>query len=202
MFNPTFASKNREVGRAILLEGPTSEPITLVQLKHNCNMAISDTAHDDKLNLLIAMARQKWEADTDSCCLTQVWSVAIDSFPGVEFRLPKRPIQDIADIAYYDLNNENQLLGEEVYSLNAPARKVHLNTLQNYPSTYERWDAVTVTFVAGYDSPANVPALHKQAMLMLATFYFENPDMLMSEAMQTLKAYETIVTQFVRSTYP
>ena len=202
MFYPTFQSKNREVGRAILLEGPTSEPITQTEAKKQCEIALSDTAHDDQLDLLITAARQQWETDTDSCCLTQVWSVAIDSFPGVEFRLPKRPIQEIADITYYDSGNESQLLDEDIYSLNAPARTIHLNTLKDYPTTYERWDAVTVTFVAGYDNAASVPAIHKQAMRLLIGYYFENRDMLMSEAMQTIKAYESIVTRFVRSTYP
>jgi uncharacterized phiE125 gp8 family phage protein len=202
MFNPTFASKNREVGRATLLQAPALEPITLSEAKKQCEIAESDTAHDDQLDLLIQAAREQWESDTDSCCLTQVWSVSIDTFPGVTFKLPKRPVKVIADITYYDAGNQLQLLGEEVYSLNAPARTVHLNTLQNWPSTYERWDAVNVTFAAGYATVAEVPAIHKQAIRLLVGYYFENRDMLMSDALQSVRAYESLVAKYLRSSYP
>jgi hypothetical protein len=39
-------------------------------------------------------------------------------------------------------------------------------------------------------------------MRLLIGYYFENRDTLMSEAMQTLRAYEAIVSRFVRSSYP
>jgi hypothetical protein len=39
-------------------------------------------------------------------------------------------------------------------------------------------------------------------MLLLVGHYFENRDMLMSDAIQTMKPYEALVTRFMRSNYP
>ena len=195
-------SSQEEVSRATLLEGPASEPVTLTEAKKQCEIAASDTAHDDHLTLLIQAAREQWEHDTDSCVLTQVWSVTLDDFGGESFRLPKRPITEIVDIQYYDSGNVRTTLSTDVYSFNPANRSVHLNSLQTWPSTYERWDAVTVTYVAGYDYAADVPAVHKQAMRLLIGHYFENRDMIMADAMSTIRAYNALVSRFVRSTYP
>lgn len=189
-----------EVSRATLVTGPTTEPVTLAEARKQLELSPSDTAHDDHLALLIQAAREQWEHDTDSCCLTQTWRVTLPGFD--EVCLPKRPVQSITSITYYDTSNVSQTLSTDIYSLDAAARAVRLKYLQVWPTTITRWDAVTVTYVAGYTSVANVPAIHKQAMRLLISHYFENRDMLMSAALQSMPAYEALVQRFLRSSYP
>lgn len=190
------------VSRATLVTAPASEPITLAEARKQLELANDDTTHSDHLTLLIQAAREQWEHDTDSACLTQTWSVNLPYFSGSSIALPKRPIQSITSITYYDSAEASQTLATSVYAFDAAARKVRLKTLQTWPTTYERFDAVTVTFVAGYASAANVPAIHKQAMRLLISHYFENRDMIMSEALQSMPAYEALVSRFLRSSYP
>lgn len=190
-----------EVSRATLVTGPTLEPVTLAEARKQLELSPSDTAHDDHLTLLIQAAREQWEHDTDSCCLTQTWRVNLAGFCGYEIELPKRPVQSVI-VTYYDASNVSQTLSTSIYSLDTASRRIVLTSLQSWPVTYERWDAVTVTYVAGYTSAANVPAIHKQAMRLLISHYFENRDMLMGAALQSMPAYEALVSRFLRSTYP
>lgn len=191
-----------EVSRATLVTGPTSEPITLAEARKQCELSPTDTAHDDHLTALIQAAREKFEHDTDSAVLTQTWSVTLEDLNDDEIYLPKRPIQSITHIKYYDSLNALQTMSTSIYSLDAAARAVRLNYLQVWPFILNRWDGVTVTYVCGYTSTSAVPQIYKQAMKLLIAHNFENRDMLMSEGMQTLPAYEMIVRAFGRSTYP
>lgn len=191
-----------EVSRAALITAPASEPVTLTQAKKQLEISASQTDHDDQITLLIQAAREQWEHDTDSCCLTQTWEATTEELGDDEIYLPKRPVQSISYVKYYDANDIQQTLSTSYYDLDAPGRAVRLKTLQVWPTVYDRWDAVTVRYVCGYTSAALVPAIHKQAILLLVGHYFENRDMVMGEALQSMPAYEALVRRFMRSTYP
>lgn len=197
----SYKNRTGEVSRPSLLEGPLLEPVTIAEARKQCELGTS-TAHDDHLELLIQAAREQWEHDTDSCVITQVWSVTLDRFRGIEIELPKRPIAEIADVQYYDSNNVLTALDDAVFSFDAAARKLHLNSQQSWPDIYDRWDAVIVTFVCGVDTAAEVPAIQKQAIRLLIGHYFENRDMLMSDAMQAVRGYEHLVRRYLRTSYP
>lgn len=184
--------------RATVVTGPTSEPVTLAQARKQLELSPSDTAHDDQLSLLIQAAREQWEHDTDSALLTQTLSVALPYFAEVE--LPKRPIQSITSVTYYNEADVLQTLSTSIYDLDKPRRLVRLKTLQTWPSVATRWDAATITYVAGYASVAAVPAIAKQAILLLVGNYFENRDMIGSA--MSLAAYENLVMRFRRASYP
>ena len=185
--------------RATLITPPASEPVTLAQAKNACNLAASDTAHDDKLTLLIQAAREQWEHDTDAACLTQVWELSFSEFQGEEIRLPKRTLQSVGSVKYYDTLNSQQTLSTSVYDVDLASR---LGYLQQWPAIVDRWDAVTIRYTVGYASAAAVPAIHKQAILMLVAYYFENPDMLVSDQAYTMAPYERLVARYMRSDYP
>lgn len=191
-----------EVSRALLVTPPASEPISLAEAKKQLEIASSDTAHDAHISLLIQAAREQWEADMDSACLTQTWKVFAEEFDDDEIYLPKRPIQSITHIKYYDSANVLQTLSTSIYSLDQAERAVRLDSLKVWPSVYDRFDAITITYVAGYANAMSVPAIHKQAILLLVGKYFENRDMMISDAIAKDGAYEALVAKFMRSNYP
>ena len=175
--------------------------MTLLQAKKQLEIASTDTAHDNQLQLLIQAAREQWEHDTDSCVLTQTLTCTAEYLcDGIE--IPKRPIQSITSIKYYDTSNVQQTLSTAVYSLDAPRRQIRLKYLQSWPDNLDRWDSILITYVAGYTTVGNVPAIAKQAILLLIAHYFENRDMLLNVAMEQVKAYEMLVRRYQRSTYP
>lgn len=194
-------SKEIQVSRPTLVTGPATEPITLAEARKQCELGNS-TAHDDQLTLLIQAAREQWEHDTDAACITQTWSIVVGAFCDDIIHLPKRPLQSVTHVKYYDETETLQTLSTSIYDVDLADRAVRLGYMQNWPLTIDNWNAATVTYVVGYTSASTVPAIHKQAMRLLIGHYFENRDMLMSDAMQSLKAYENLVARFMRSTYP
>lgn len=190
-----------EVSRATLITGPASEPVTLVQAKKQLEIPQSDPSHDDHVALLIQAAREQWEHDTDSAVIEQTWMVNAECFCDDELYLPKRPIQSITSVKYYDSTNTQQTLSTSVYQLDAANRAVRLKYLQIWPTTLDRFDAVEIKYVCGYDDATAVPAVAKQAILLLIGHYFENRDMI-GNAMSEVVAYENLVKRFMRPTYP
>ena len=191
-----------EMGRVTVVTAPTLEPLTLDEAKKQVEVASSDTYHDEHLIRLIQQAREQWETDTDSACLTQTLRVYLDAFCDIAIDLPRRPIQSISTVKYYDGSNVLQTLSSSVYSLNAAEREVELAYNQSWPSTVlGRWDAVQITYIAGYTSRQLVPMLARQAMLLLVGYYFEanRGD---NDRQNDLRAYENLVLKQMRSTYP
>ena len=190
-----------ETSRAMLVTAPVSEPITLAEAKKQLELSPADTAHDAQLSLLIQAAREQWEADTDSACLTQTWKVTAEEFDDDEIYLPKRPVQSITHVKYYDSGDVLQTLSTSVYDLDQSCRAVRLKNLQVWPAVSDRWDAITITYVAGYAQSYLVPAIAKQAMLLLVGYYFDanRGD---NDRNNDQRAYEALVTKFIRSNYP
>lgn len=191
----------QSTNRTAVLTPPTIEPITLQQARNQCNLSPSDTAHDDKLTLLIQAAREQWENDTDTAVMQQTLTMTLPYF-SLEIHLQKRPVQSVVSIVYYDTLDVLSTVDTNIYSLDAPNRIIRENYLKDWPMTLDRWDAVKVTYIAGYASTSEVPAVAKQAMLLLVAHYFENADMIMSESMMTVSTYEQLVRRFMRSNYP
>lgn len=179
---------------------PTIEPLTLNQAKKQNFLATSDTMHDEELARLIQAAREQWESDTDSALLTQTLRITSPCMHD-NVRLPRRPIQSVTSIAYFDGDNATQTVSTDVYSLDKQARTIRRNWNTDWPATYTRWDAVTITYVAGVANSSLVPAIAKQAMLLLVGYYFDanRGD---NDKPNDMRAYEALVARFMRSTYP
>jgi uncharacterized phiE125 gp8 family phage protein len=172
----------------------------LSALKANLSIAASDTTHDERLADCLRQARDQWEKDTDRCLCYQTWRVKCRTFFD-DFLLPKLPINSITSVTYYDSNNAQQTLSTSLYSLDVDSVRLAYNV--NLPSTVDRWDAWTITYRCGFSQDgALVPALDKRAVLLLAAFNFENPDMLLVDSMQSQRAYEALVSRAARASYP
>lgn len=190
-----------EVSRPTVVTGPTAEPITLAEAKRQLFLAESDTSNDAELINRIQAAREQWEHDTDSYMLTQTLSVTLERFSGREIHLPGRPIQSVTHVKYYDENDTLQTLSTSRYSLNAQEREIELKWHEQWPVTAIRWDAVTVTYVAGNTSLSAIPAIAKQAMLLAITYnHFGNRGD--NDRPNDQRAYEALVRRYQRSTYP
>ena len=190
-----------EISRPTVVTGPTTEPVTLIEAKRQLFLSESDSASDAELIDRIQAAREQWEHDTDSSVMTQTLSVTSEYFRGQSICLPSRPIQSITHVKYYNTDNTLTTLSSAAYSLDAKSRAIRLGWNYSWPDTYERWDAVVITYVAGYSTAATVPQIMKQAMLLLIAYYhYANRGD--NDRQNDRKAYENLVLRFMRSTYP
>ena len=157
--------------------GATSatEPITLTEAK--LHLRVTETADDSLISSLITAARQYAEPYTRRCFITQTKTLAFDSFPASnEIRLPWSKLAGITSITYYDTANALQTLDAANYLLdtvNEPGR-VRLISTESWPSVYDRINAVTITYTAGYGAAADVPEGIKAAMKLLVGHWYEN----------------------------
>ena len=180
---------------------PVLEALSLSEVKKHIVISSTDDSHDGHLYQLMQAAREQWEDDTDSSAITQTRTIKLQSFPDC-IELPRRPIQSVSSIQYYDGGNASQTLSTSVYALDAEWRKLRLKYQQYWPYTVDRWDAITVTYVAGYAAAYDVPRIARQAMLLLVGYYFENRDLHANEIVYNREAYEALVRRYMRSTYP
>lgn len=180
---------------------PTQEPLTLNEVKLHVNVAESDATYDSELVRAIQTAREQWEHDTDTRLMTQTVTVNFEQFVGQIVELPLRPIQSVTSVVYYDGNDVEQTLSTDVYDVDLKSRSLRLRTNQSWPTLAVRWDAITVTYLVGYATQQLVPAIAKQAMLLLCGYYFEG-NRGDNDRPNDMRAYEALVTRFMRSTYP
>lgn len=180
---------------------PAAEPVTVAEAKKHLEIDSGDTTHNTQIELLIAAARRKWETDTSVYEIRRTMEIKLD-VPR-EFKFPHQPIDEITSITYFDTNSSQQTLSTDIYELDKAHRILRLAYLQDWPSTALRWDAMTITYVLGqHTAPAQCSDLSKQAILLLIGHWFENRDMLLPEAMQSMAAYNVLVNNNQRSTYP
>jgi uncharacterized phiE125 gp8 family phage protein len=186
--------------KAERISGPTAEPVTLSEAKKQLEIASSDTSHDTHLSALIGAAREQWEHDTDRVTCYASFRIRTSDFYD-NFGLLKGPIQSITSIQYFDGNNTLATLDPSLYQLHDD--EIRLGYQVSLPAWAARWDAWAITYRCGYSQDGqSVPDIDKAAILMLVAHYFENRDMMMSEALQSMRPYEALVRRFMRSSYP
>lgn len=183
------------------LTPPTQEPLTIAEVKLHVNVADNDATFDAELMRHVQAAREQWEHDTDSRLLTQTVRTRFEQLIGQIVKLPLRPIQSVTSITYYDSNDTEQTLSTDVYDVDLQRQSIRLKTNQSWPTLAVRWDAATVQYIVGLTSRQLVPAIAKQAMLLLIGYYFEanRGD---NDRPNDLRAYESLVARYMRSTYP
>ena len=101
-----------------------------------------------------------------------------------DYKIPLFPFTSVVSITYYDVSNVEQTLDVDSYTVVSYSQ--HDNRLvykltSISPQVYDRWDAVTVTFSAGYN-PDSLPANVKQSVRHLVRYWYDNPDSPKKEA--------------------
>jgi uncharacterized phiE125 gp8 family phage protein len=156
----------------ILTTDATSEVITLAEIK--TFLKVDGTDYDSILTPFIKVSRQIGEKITGRDFVEKEYKTFLDSFPywhGIEIR--KSKLKSITSIQYYDVNNALQTLSSSDYYFtnDADYSSIYINNDKIFPTTYERKQAVIITFKVDYP---NFPATLKQAMLSVCAYLYEN----------------------------
>lgn len=140
-----------------------------------------DNDDDTILGLLIATVASRLDGFSGvlgRALINQTWIERADGFSaGDVFRLDLMPLVSISSVKYYDADNALQTLSPSAYSAHNRTNYsyVRLANDEAWPATYERDDAVEITYVAGYGSAAaDVPAVIRHAAFLTLGNYYEN----------------------------
>lgn len=188
-----------QVPKPLEVTPPVTEPVTISEAKKQVEVAQSDTSHDAILLRLITAARQQWEKDTGEYYVQRQMELQLPEF--AEFQFPHRPVSQINEIKYYDVANTINTLDTAVYQLDRARSQLRLGDGQTWPTTTQRWDAVFIDYVLGASTNSTtVPAVARQAMLLLVGYYFEQRGD--NDRANDMRAYEALVAKNIRSSYP
>ena len=148
--------------------GPTTEPITLDELKLRLRVTLCD--FDAELLDMLKAARQQVEADTYRRLITQTVVMYQEDFTSllgpVEIRLA--PLQSITHVKYYDRDDALQTFAAADYyaNLTSTPPEIRLKEARQWPNTsLYRPNKVEITMVAGYGTAASVPQAAKLAIV-------------------------------------
>lgn len=187
--------------RATTVSEPAAEPISLSEAKKHLEIAQSDDAHDQHLASLIVAAREKLERDASTVTTNRSVVEKMEAFPdGVAWQLSRRPVSAITHIKYYNTSNSLTTISSADYSLDTDRRMVHIGRLVSLPSVYDRWDAVQITYTAGYGADSSaVPEIYKQLCKLLVENWFEDR---YKDTGKLVECYENLIRPYARADYP
>lgn len=145
---------------------PTREPVTLEEAREHLNIRHSED--DAQIRRMIKSARLQVESFTDRQLVTATYEYRLRSFPS-EIIVPRPPLQSVSKIEYVDESEVTQTLSSSVYSVDTYATRGRIREAinQSWPTTADVYNAVVVTFVAGYGDPSDVPDDLIDALLIL-----------------------------------
>jgi len=138
---------------------PDIYPITVGDAAYHMRIITLDTDETEYIQGLIVTATSFAENYMRGiACAEQTLDLSIDQFSDI-INLPKNPVKSITYINYIDTDGEEQTLDTSLYStdiLSWPARIMPAYG-QSWPAVRDIMNAVTVRFVAGFDTiPENI----------------------------------------------
>lgn len=159
-------------------------------------LRVTGSADDAIITTLIAAATghlDGWSGILGRALVSQTWRQDFCGFKD-KMRLPLAPAASIVGVTYQDVADNQQALSSSAYSLYSDAIGPYLARKSSYawPSTYDRVDSVSVTYVAGTAAVDLPPPIKLAITLMVArTYQFARSDlMLKREVVQGVGEFE------------
>ncbi len=155
---------------------PTTEPITLDELRGQLGIANSDDiARDSILTSNIRAARTWIESWTERALMTQSWGYYADAFPVINPCKPlsdgidlKLDLQSVSSIKYINQSGELTLLDPSQYQVDVIGSRVLPGYGLSWPVTRLVPNAVQISHISGYASAVDVPEDIKKALKIIA----------------------------------
>lgn len=212
-------------GTAVLVTGPTSEPVTLADLKNWAR--VSTTADDDLLAAVLTAARLHVEEITGRALITQTWDYFLDyfpygglyplrytygspyaamvpryslAFPSGDLSIPRHPVQSVTYLKYVADDGTLTTLDPSFYQVDL--NRIPARILPSYgniwPVARAVPNAVNVRYVAGFGNTRDlVPAPLSQAIKVLAATMYEQREAHVEAALQAVPlVFDRLIDQY------
>ncbi len=165
----TYRSGDHIVSR---VTAATGYPVSLADMKDHLRV---DGADEDSLieSYISACAGMIGpEGELGFALLTETWSESFQS-PNKDVYLRVLPVTGLVSVTYYDLDNAEQTASLPDFELYKSGDWAFVRS-DNWPGTYDRPDAITVTYQAGFGAEPDVPDEIKQAIKLIVAHWYQN----------------------------
>lgn len=158
-----------------LVAGTTGQPLSLADAKTHLGILGQDD--DNRVNDLIRVATDYVERSFTGQrqIMPATYDYTLGAFPNRRhIWIPRPPLQSITSVKYFDTSNVQQTWATSNYIVKTPDETqgwIERVSTASWPATYDRSDAVTIRFVAGYSV---IPDSIKHALKLLVGHLNEN----------------------------
>lgn len=154
------------------------EPVSLTEAKAQIQGLEGISDFDTYITSLITVAREMAEEYTWRTIVASTYELRLPSFDSEKILLPHPVVAAIISIKYNDITGTEQTLASDKYFLmDWEEPGIVLPSSGNvWPANRGAEGDVTITYSAGYASAADVPAIFKQAILMMVRTWFDQRD--------------------------
>jgi hypothetical protein len=203
-----------------LITPPTEEPVTLDEA-----LAFSriDEGVDDRLvqSLILAARRYIEGPILNRSLLTQTWDWTFDMFscstfnafpyvavgslpfqaawnPYTALLVPRPPLQSVTSITYVDMNGATQTIDPATYVVDVATEPGRINLAygRSWPTTRSQPNAITVRFVAGWQTVEAIPEEIKQAIkIQVSTLYENRENLLVGQTVNELPLLSRLLAE-------
>jgi len=158
---------------AITFTPPVNTPVSIEELKRQLRLEVDPSEWDVMLDMYITATVATFEQLTGRALMSRTMTMT-GKPESNDIALKGWPVTTVVDVKYYDAANALQTMAADNYELNLTVIPVTLH-IKAMPQLYDRFDAMTITYTAGYASSKEVPADIRAAILVGAASKYEQP---------------------------
>ena len=159
---------------------PTDLAVSVANMK--IHLGVTSSSHDTLIQSYIEAATGLFENRANVTLGAQVWDLSLEQSEVVEkVELGKYPVNSFSAVTYYDSDNVLQSFthSQDDYIVFLDGRPSAL-IFADVPSVYDRYDAMTITFTAGFTT---IPEDIQLAIKMLVWRMYYTPSDPVTEKM-------------------
>lgn len=112
-------------------------------------------------------------------------------YAGQDIELPFGPVQSVTSVVTYNRSDTAATFSASSYGVDLAGGRLFLNEGQTWPSDLRSYNAVEVTYIAGYGA-ANVPAPIREAIGLYTEQLYDNCDGLTAQVKGLLAPYRRL----------
>ncbi len=152
---------------------PATQAVTTAMVRDH--IRISTVNEDSLLDSYIGAATHYIEGRTGRQLIDATWVWTLEGFSSLLY-VRHAPLSSVTSITYLDQAGDTQTLSTDVYDVDTKTEpgRILLAREQSFPSIDSGFEAVTITYVAGYgDESADVPDELRMAIMQLCAQWYE-----------------------------
>lgn len=168
-----------EEPRYKLKTAPIFAPVELAQFKRNLRIGTQDeddNSQDLYLQEILDNVIDEVQTDIGRQLARATYTMYLDDFPSEDLAITLGPVNTISTVKYYNSSNALTTMPSADYLLDNVLLTGRMRFLNTYNVYSERLNGVEIEFTNGWATAAEIPKDIKDAIVLLATDRYLNPE--------------------------